>query len=381
MPQAETLTVTANATICGALTNSVKAYWACGPDGNSATTPDCLSSAVATASDTATRKPSVTASASLSSGSIGSCETQKTLTLTLSNASTSAPAYNPDVQVTLPAGLSYRAGTTEIKCGSEFIPSATNPQQVGQVLTWYSLSSTGTGNDLCASIPASGSVAVRFQVDAACYRTTANATLNLYYYDCCGVTQYTATSSPSLTASSPALSVTMTPSTATLDCADTNSTVTWTITVTNNGAATAGFVRVIDTLGADLVRVSGGRMFEGDLQKWGFEFGPLAANGGTQSVQITARLAAPPYDCSQTRRRSTAVTSWGCTISALDGDPNTTAEYSCTSSGSPVTLTADIYVPDLSISSSEYRYGRARFGWNGNKPCGGICVRGSVALR
>jgi uncharacterized repeat protein (TIGR01451 family) len=253
--------------------------------------------------------------------------------------------------LTLPAGLSYRAGTTEVNCGSGFVP-ATDPGQVGQVLTWYNLTATGTGNDLCASIPASGSVAVRFQVDAACYLATASAPVDVYYYDCCGATQYHATSSPSLMASLPALSVTMTPSTATLDCANPSNTVTWTITVTNTGAATAGFVRVIDTLGADLVRVSGGTQIGANPQQWGWEFGPLAA-AGSQSVTLTARLASPPNDCAVARRTSTAVTTWGCAASALDGDPNTTTEYSCTSSGGSVTRTATVQVPDLSISSSD----------------------------
>ncbi len=348
------LTATANSTggpaDCTALTSSIRAYWACGPDGNSATTPDCLSSTYASGSTTATRAVSVTAAATMSPGSIGSCETQKTLTVTLTNASTSAPAYSPDIRLTLPAGLAYRAGTTEINCGASFVAAA-DPAQAGQVLTWYNTTATGPGNDLCASIPASGSVAVRFQVDASCYRTTASATLNLYYYDCCG-TQYTANSSPSLTASSPTLSVTMTPSTATLDCANPSSTVTWTITVTNTGASTAGFVRIIDTLGADLVRVSGGTQIGANPQQWGWEFGPLAP-GGSQSVTLEARLAAPPNDCTVARRTSTAVTSWGCTLAALDGDPNTTAEYSCTSSGGSVTRTATVLVPDLSISSSD----------------------------
>ncbi len=346
-----TLTVTADATSCAPLTNSVRAYWACGPDGNSATMPDCISSTYASGSATATRAVSVSVAAALSPSSIASCEPFTTLTLTLTNASTSAPAYSPDVRVTLPAGLTYRPGTTEIRCGSGFTPAA-DPVQAGQVLTWYSTTSTGPGNDLCATIPASGSVAVRFQVGAACYRTTASATINTYYYDCCGATQYQGTSSASLTASAPALSFTMTPSTATLDCANALSTVTWTLTVTNTGSSAAGFVRVIDTLGADLVRVSGGTQIGANGQQWGWEFGPLAP-GGSQSVQLVARLAAPPNDCADARRTSTAVTSWGCTSAALDGDPNTTAEYSCTSSGGSVTRTATVLVPDLSISSSD----------------------------
>lgn len=345
------LTVTAQASSCNPLTADVRAYWACGPDGSSATTPDCLSSTYATASATAVRTVTVSASAALSPTSIGSCESGTTLTLTLTNTSTSAPAYSPDAKVTLPSGLSYRAGTTEIDCGSGFAPAA-DPAQAGQVLTWYNTAATGVGNDLCSSIPAGGSVAVRFQVAAACYRTTASATIDLYYYDCCGGTQYHPTSTASLTAASPTLSVSMTPSTATLDCANPSNTVTWTIAVQNTGTSTAGFVRVIDTLGADLVRVSGGTQIGANPLQWGWEFGPLAP-GGSQSVQLVVRLAVPPNDCTVARRTSTAVTSWGCTLAAPDGDPNTTAEYSCTSSGGSVTRTATVLVPDLSISSSD----------------------------
>jgi len=345
------LTISAQATSCNPLTNSVKAYWACGPDGSSATTPDCLSTAYASASATATRAVTVSATAALSPAAIGACEAGTTFTLTLTNTSTSAPAYSPDAKVTLPAGLSYRVGTTEINCGSGFVAAA-GPVQAGQVLTWYNTSTTGSGNDLCASIPASGSIAVRFQVDGACYRTTASASIDLYYYDCCGGTQYHPTSTASLTAATPTLSVTMTPSTATLDCANPSNTVTWTITVQNTGTATAGFVRIINTLGTDLVRVSGGTQIGANPLVWGWEIGPLAPSG-SQSVQLVARLAAPPNDCTVARRTSTAVSSWGCTLSALDGDPNTTAEYSCTSSGGSVTRTATVLVPDLSISSSD----------------------------
>ena len=345
------VTVTAQATSCGALTSSAKAYWACGPDGMSSTPPDCLSTSYASASATATRVVTVTASASLSPSSIGACASGTTFTLTLSNTSTSAPAYSPDAKVTLPFGLTYRTGTTEINCGGGFVPAA-DPVQAGQVLTWYNTAATGTGNDLCDSIPASGSIAVRFQVNASCYRMTASAAIDLYYYDCCGGPQYHVTTSSSLTAAPPTLLVTMTPTTATLDCANLSSTVTWTITVNNTGQSTAGFIRVVDTLGADLVRVSGGTQIGANPQQWGWEFGPVAA-GGSQSVQFVARLAAPPNDCSVARRTSTTVTSWGCTSAALDGDPNTIAEYACASSDDSVTTTASVLVPDLSISSSD----------------------------
>jgi len=318
---AAVLTITARSTSCGALTNDVEAYWTCGPQGE----PSCPSSAFAT--ETATRKPSVTASASLSSGSIGSCETQKTLTVTLSNASTSAPAYNPDVQVTLPAGLSYRALTAKVNCGSELLP-APEPVVSLQTLTW---------DNLCTSISAGGSVAVQFQVDAACYTTTRSAAIDLYYYDCCGTQWPSPTSYTAIAAVLPSLSVAMTPATASLDCADANSTVTWTITVENKGAATADFVRVVDTLGADLVHVSGGTFI--DAQQWGWEFGPLAA-GASEVVTLTARLAAPPNDCAVARRTSTAVATWGCTASPCQSGVSTQA-------------TVQVQVPDLSISSSD----------------------------
>ncbi|MEW5825372.1 MAG: CARDB domain-containing protein [Candidatus Bipolaricaulota bacterium] len=349
--ETETLTVTAASASCGPLSNSVRAYWACGGDGSSASAPSCLSSSYASGSATATRTISLSSAGTLSPTSIGACADEATLTLTLTNNSTSAPAYSPDVKITLPAGLAYLAGSTEIDCGSGFAPAA-NPVQAGQVLTWYSTSASGPGNDLCSTIPPGGEVAVRFGVSAACYRTTASATIDTYAYDCCSETQVHTTSTVTLTAAPPTLSVTKTPSTTVLDCANPGSTVTWTITVTNTGASIAEFVRIIDTLGADLVRVSGGTQIGANPQQWGWEIGPLAP-GGSQSVQLGVRLAPPPDNCTASRRTGTAVTTWGCTLAALDGDPNTTAEYLCTSSGGSVTRTATVTVPDLSISASD----------------------------
>ena len=347
-----TLTIVAHSTSgpgnCGALTSAVKAYWGCEPDGNSSTPPNCLSATFATASYSGTRRPTVSATAALSPSSIGACAQGTTFTLTLTNSSTSAPAYSPDAKVTLPTGLSYRTGTTEVNCGTGFSPAA-DPLQAGQALTWYNTGATGPGNDLCSSIPAGGSVAVRFQVDASCFRTTGSAAIDLYYYDCCGTTQHHVTSSKSIAAAAPSLSVTMTPASTSLDCGNPANFVTWTITVTNQGQVEAAFVRIEDTLGVDLVHVSGGTMLGGDPQKWGFEFGPLGA-GASQSVQVTARFIAPPNDCAVSRRRNTAVATWGCIASPLDNNPNTTGEYAC-QSGSPVTTTADIVIPDLAVAN------------------------------
>ena len=344
-----TLTLVAHSTSgpgsCDALTSTVRTYWGCGPDGNSATPPDCRSATSSTASYSGTRRPTVAAAVTLSPSSISACQKETTFTLTLTNASSSAPAYSPDVKVTLPAGLSYRAGTTEVDCGTGFSPAA-DPVQAGQVLTWYNAATTGPGNDLCSSVPAGGSVAVRFQVDASCYRTTGSAAIDLSYYDCCGATQHHATSSRSIGALPPSLTLAVTPATAALDCGDPLNETTWTITVTNASSTTAAeFVRVEETLGADLLRVSGGTQIGTSPKRWGWEFGPLGP-GASRSETFSVRLVASASDCALFRRQGSVQATWGC--GSFDGDPNTVEGCAGTTVG-PVTAT--IAVPDLVVSN------------------------------
>ncbi len=103
------------------LDNTVRAWWGCGnADGSSATKPGvdppdnnlCLGSIAVSAVRTETRQPTVGyVSIALSPGSINSCNDNTQMTLTIANTGLT-DARNVDLVVTLPAGLTYNAGSS-----------------------------------------------------------------------------------------------------------------------------------------------------------------------------------------------------------------------------------------------------------------------------
>ena len=122
------LTAQENGT-CGDISNSVQAFWGCGDDadGSSATDDsECLETTAATASTSGSRRPTVSPSVSIDPGSVPACG-QATVTLTIHNTSTAA-ARDIDARITLPAGLSYIPGTTEIDCGTGLCPGGRSDQ-------------------------------------------------------------------------------------------------------------------------------------------------------------------------------------------------------------------------------------------------------------
>ncbi|MEW6216262.1 MAG: CARDB domain-containing protein, partial [Candidatus Bipolaricaulota bacterium] len=336
-----TLTLTAQAPgagdpSCTDLSNTVRASWGC-------PLPDpCLTDAPASDTIQGTRTPTVSLSTALSPSSIPACG-EATFTLTVQNTSTAA-ARAVDARITLPSGLSYVPGSTEVNCGGGFV-GAPDPTIVGQALTWYDESDPGA--NLCAEIPANSSVQVRFRVKADCYVTAGNASIRVWYYDCCETTQRTADGSVTVARATPTLTITKLPATEPLDCHNPNNEVTWTVTVTNTGTASADWVRVEDTLGASLEYVSSSPTATPmGTQKWGWEFGPLGPNE-SQVVQLTARLVRPNESCASALRTNTAQAWWGC--GTPDGDPNTSD--GCTGGG-PVTATARVTIPDLTLTST-----------------------------
>ena len=340
------LTLTARHVACGTLSNTVRAFWGCGNDldGSSATNDStCLWEVEATATAQASRTPAVSVSASLDPTTIPACG-EATLTLTIQNTST-ATARAIDARITLPTGLSYVSGSTEIDCGSGF-SSGADPQIIGQTLIWYD--ENNIGNNLCSEIPPNGVIRLRFRVKASCYTTTRSASIRVWYYDCCEETQQYVDTSRTLGPALPNITVTKTPSSVALNCHDPNNTVTWTITVTNTGTAQADWVRVEDTLGSSLVYVSsdppatsmGG-------QKYGWEFGPLAP-GESRSFALTAYLSRPAESCSATLRTDTVEVYWGC--GQVDGNPNTADGCQL---GGPITASAVVTIPDLYIAPSD----------------------------
>ncbi len=337
-----TLTLTARTpgagdSFCTDLSNTVRATWGCPP-------PDpCLTDAPASDTIQGTRTPTVSLSTALSPSSIPACG-EATFTLTVQNTSTAA-ARAVDARITLPSGLSYVPGSTEVNCGGGFV-GASDPTIVGQALTWYDENDPGA--NLCMEIPANSSVQVRFRVKADCYVTAGNASIRVWYYDCCETTQRTADGSRSIARATPTLTITKLPATVPLDCHNPNNEVTWTVTVTNTGTASADWVRVEDTLGANLVYVGSYPAATAmGAQKWGWEFGPLGV-GESRTLEITVRLSQPANDCGTAPRTNTASAWWGC--GPWDGDPNTVE--GCTGGG-PVTATARVTIPDLNLVSTD----------------------------
>ncbi|MBC7318661.1 DUF11 domain-containing protein, partial [Candidatus Bipolaricaulota bacterium] len=339
------LTAQENGT-CGDLSNFVEVFWGCGNDldGSSATNDStCLWEVSATATTQATRMPTLTLSTALDPGTIPACG-ETTFTLTIQNNST-ATARNIDARVTLPTGLSYVLGSTEIDCGGGFAPGL-DPQIIGQTLVWYD--ENDNLNDLCDEIPPGGTIRLRFKVKAFCYSTAGSASIRVWYFDCCEETQGYRDASRTISPALPNITITKTPASVALDCHDPSDTVTWTITVTNTGSGQADWVRVEDTLGASLVYVSSNppatSMGE---QKWGWEFGPLGP-GESATLELTAYLSRPSESCSAALRTNTASVYWGC--GEFDGDPNTSEGCQL---GGPLNASAVVTIPDLYIAPSD----------------------------
>ncbi len=340
---------------CEALDLFVDVVWGCGEVDGASITNDvaCSTTAPVQSSISATREPPLGMSTALAPDAIDACGESTTLTLTLANTSAVATVSYVDAVVTLPSEVAYVAGTTEIDCGAGFA-SAADPTVAGNTLTWYDVLTQAGADDACESIAPGATIRLRFDADVSCYFTTQSIPVTAYFYDCCGLTQYDASASASLTALMPTLTIDKSPANTTLDCYDVGDTVTWTITVQNDGPGTADWIRVIDALGSSLVvdgsdSPTAGAGVSMGVNVIGWEVGPLAP-GATFIATVTAHAVRPSDDCSIALRRDTASVLWGC--GGFDGDPNTTAEATC-DVGSTLSDSAYIRVPNLSIAPAD----------------------------
>jgi len=351
----QVIAVTANSGFdCDALDIDVDAAWGCGEvDGVSSTSDaDCTTTSPATGTISAVRRPPLDLTASLSPGSIEACAATTELTLTITNDSAVATTSNVDFVITLPAELSYVGGSSEIDCGSGY-GAAADPNATGQTLTWYDIGADGGASDGCESIPPGGTIRLRFDVDVSCFFTTQDIPITVYSYDCCGLTQYDASTSVTLTSLLPALTVDKSPVNTNLDCYDAGDTVTWTLTVTNNGTGIADWVRLVDTLGSSLVVDSFTDLVDeapstvavgsqvGQTITW--EADISLAPGESLSATVTAHAIRPSDDCSRSIRRNTAVATWGCGTLAAP-----TCEY-----GTAVQDVSTVRVPNLDIDPAD----------------------------
>jgi len=359
-----TLRATTDSSPCSPdLDNTVSAWWGCGAaDGSSATKPGedppdntlCLTSTGQTDVRTETRRPEVGfLDIALSPGTIDSCNQNTILTVTIENPGPT-DAANLDLVITLPPGLTYNTGSAQSCIGTDgtCVPGAiADPAISGNTLTFTNTGSTASNlADLLQAAGGNDTLVLRFSVTSNCY-VSDNIDFTLYFYDCCGDTQYNTSDSETLTSLYPDLTVSKTPASTQVDC---GGNATWTVTVTNNGAGNAQVVRIEDTLGdwIDYIASTPAATSLGG-QVYGWEITDLAP-GASQSFTITGQLNpdAPRQDCAAALRQNNVRAIWGCGTSgdATDGDPTTTA-YDCTHDTWAEADAALLLMPDLVVNN------------------------------
>jgi len=341
--------------------NTVTAWWGCGAaDGSSTTKPGvdapddslCLTATGVSDTDTPTREPSLGfLDIAVNPVSLDSCNDTTELTVVIQNTGPT-DASNVDLVITLPAGITYNAGSSTVTCGGVLTDPAADPAISGNQLIYYDIGDKG--NNLCDTVQAAGgndTTTLVFSVRSECF-VTADMDFDLYYYDCCDDTQYSTSASETITALYPDLSITKTPVNSQVDV---GSNQTWAITVTNNGTGNAQIVRIEDTLGdwIDYVSSTPAATSMGG-QVYGWEITDLAGGGGSQSFTITGTLNpdAPQADCTASLRQNNVRAIWGCGVGgdATDGDP-TTQGYDCTYTTWANATAATLQMPDLVVTA------------------------------
>jgi len=322
---------------CEALGLFVDAYWGCGlVDGASSTADaECITSSPTTATISGTRVPPVDAAAAVLSPGFEVCGSEGTIQVTVENTSTTVTASDIAVALSLPTGLTYIGATSAVWPGGGSTADPTGTP--GPDLAW----------PLAATLAPGETLTLVFVAGSSCYTATRTIDVDVTYLDCCGTTLTTVTASAAAPALVPSLALSKTPATSTLDCLS-GEEVTWTLRVANSGTGTADIVRLVDTLGADLVHVSGGTEVAGDPQVWGWEFGPLGP-GEFEDVTLTGELSTVLGGCDAARRTNTATALWAC--GTPDGNPTTTGEYEC--SGGTVEDAAVVQVANLAVGSAD----------------------------
>jgi uncharacterized repeat protein (TIGR01451 family) len=365
-----TLRATTDSSPCSPdLHNTVRAWWGCGdPDGSSATKPGedapdntlCLTSDPVTAVRTETRQPTV-GFAGVSMEVLGASG-QAEVTVVLQNAGPT-DAFDLDLRLSLPVGLSYVAGSSRLSVGADDSgplaligdPNLVIPSQP----VYHDLSDKGANiTNLLEANGGNDTLVLKLLVNVSCFATTSMG-FEVFYYDCCGDTQYRTVGPPLVTALMPDLVVTKTPTDAQISCGAQQS---WTITVRNAGPAPAEVVRIEDTPGAwitvnAVASSPAPTAMPGGV--WGWEINSLAAAGDpgdTATFTLVGTLNPTGYpnqnscDISAWQNNVRAIWGLGTTGEAGDGNPNTQA-YSCTYSTWSTAPVATLRMPNLVVQS------------------------------
>ncbi len=345
------------------LDNTVRAWWGCGTaDGSSATQPGvdppdnglCLNPTPVSYVRTETRQPSLTDFAvGLSPASIDACNGGTEVTFACANTGTT-DAFLLDVEISLPAGLTYNPGTARLYVGADGTGATTpiaDPAVSGNRLIFFD--TADKVNNLVDVLQAAGgsdTLVLKFELRSDCF-FAADLGYAVRFYDCCGDTQYQLSGSQTVPALNPELTVTQAPASAQIACGGQQA---WTITVTNTGAGNAQVVRIEDTPGA-WITVDPGASTAGltDLGsgKWGWEINDLAS-GGAQVFTLAGTLNPAGNGCDASRRENNVRAVWGCGTAgdATDGDP-LTQSYDCTSAVWATAPTAILRLPNLAVGA------------------------------
>lgn len=245
----------------------------------------------------------------------------RTVTATVRNAGLLS-VYSATVTETLPAGLFYVAGTTEVSTDTLSWQPGPEPAISGSTLSWGP--SSGAPLDAwLARVRPGETVYVRFVVRASCGFQGGQLRIQTGYRDTCGNPYLTDSSSFLLAARQAELSLSKvgqnlsrtSPSDVYL-YGEPGDVVVFTVTVSNaGGAAPAQLLVISDALPSNLVFVSATPGYSGPVP------GPLGGtitwslpllNPGSSVVFTVTAVVSQPNGCTLTDTFNTAAVSWGC---------------------------------------------------------------------
>ncbi|HQI86591.1 MAG TPA: hypothetical protein PKV20_18595, partial [Anaerolineae bacterium] len=266
--------------------------------------------------------PTVLLNTNLFDSPLDTCST-RTITVTVRNAGMLS-VYTTTVQETLPLGLNYVAGTTEVSTDTVHWQPGPEPVIAGGQLTWSP--ANGAPLDVwLARIRPYETVYIRFQAIASCPFTGGQIRVQTSYLDPCGAPHDTLPSSYVMQATQPDLVFYKTGQNLDrphpdpfLVYGEPGETVVWTITATNLAdAAPAPNVIISDTLPGNVV-------YQDATPGYSLSAPPVGTLGGTvtwtvgtlnpgQTVVLTvSTVISDPNGCDPYDTTNHAQLIWGC---------------------------------------------------------------------
>ncbi|MBC7228452.1 MAG: DUF11 domain-containing protein, partial [Thermoflexales bacterium] len=251
---------------------------------------------------------------------IDTCYT-RTVTVTVKNAGLLS-VYSATLTETLPAGLSYVPGTTEVSTDTVHWQPGPNPAIAGQSLRW-DFTSGEPLNTWLSRIRPGETVYLRFNVYASCPFAGGQLRIQTGYRDTCGTPYLTEASyfvMPVRTSNLTLVKVGQNPSRTSpapdMIYAEPGETVVFTLTLSNaSTAAPAREVVVTDTLPGNLVFWGASPVYSGPapgslggVVTWTFD----VISPATTVVLTVTGVVSQPEGCTVTDTVNAAGAAWGC---------------------------------------------------------------------